>query len=151
VRPGCETSMHYFSCLGGTSMDSRKNLPRHITPNLCFVSGGICRSHRAFYCVWDAKCQLAIFYSQVRPVRIPQKACRDTLRQTCVLHPMGSVGKGSAFGTSGVRIIDTLFFMLGWDRIGFEKKCNRTCYAEVMFLHPVKSMSHVVHCGASGA
>jgi hypothetical protein len=41
--------------------------------------------------------------------------------------------------------------MLGWDRIGFEKKCNRTCYARVVFLHPVESTSHVVHCGASGA
>jgi hypothetical protein len=27
---------HYFSCSGGTSIDSRKSASRHITPNLCF-------------------------------------------------------------------------------------------------------------------
>jgi hypothetical protein len=74
-------------------MDSRKSALRHITPNLCFVSGGICRSHSAFCCIRDAKCRCAIFYSRVKLVRIPQKAHRDTIRQTFVLHLMGSVGK----------------------------------------------------------
>jgi hypothetical protein len=36
VRPGCETSMHYFSCSGGTGTDSRKCASRHVLPNLCF-------------------------------------------------------------------------------------------------------------------
>jgi hypothetical protein len=35
VRPGCETSMHYFSCLGGPGVLSIKSTPRHVTPNLC--------------------------------------------------------------------------------------------------------------------
>jgi hypothetical protein len=35
VRLGRETSMHYFSCSGGTGTDSTKNKSGHLTPNLC--------------------------------------------------------------------------------------------------------------------
>jgi hypothetical protein len=44
---------------------------------------------------------------------------------------------------------DTLFLMLGSDRYGFDKKCARTHYAKLLFLHPVGSMGHVVHSSAS--
>jgi hypothetical protein len=54
------------------------------------------------------------------------------------------------FGESGERIIDTLFFKLRWDRYGFDKKCIGTGYAELMFLHPVGSVGHIVYFGASG-
>jgi hypothetical protein len=36
VRPGHETSMHYFSFLGGTGMDFINSAPGHVTPILCF-------------------------------------------------------------------------------------------------------------------
>jgi hypothetical protein len=51
---------------------------------------------------------------------------------------------------SGVQNDDALFFMLWWDRFGFNKKCVRTRYAELVFLHLVGSTCHVVHSSASG-
>jgi hypothetical protein len=36
VHPGHETLTDYFSSSGGTSTDFRKNVSRHVTPNLYF-------------------------------------------------------------------------------------------------------------------
>jgi hypothetical protein len=55
--------------------------------------------------------------------------------------------------TSGTRNIITLFFMFGGgggDGSGCDKKHIRTRYVELVFLHPVGSVGHVVHFGASG-
>jgi hypothetical protein len=52
---------------------------------------------------------------------------------------------------SKARIIDTLFFMLGWPQCSFHKKRARTRYAKLVFLHPVVSMGQVLHSGASEA
>jgi hypothetical protein len=49
---------------------------------------------------------------------------------------------------SGAQNVDALFFMLGWDWCGFNKKRASICYAELMFLHPVGYAGHVVHFGA---
>jgi hypothetical protein len=38
---------------------------------------------------------------------------------------------------SGVQEVDALFFMLEWDRYGFDKMRTRTRYAELVFLHLV--------------
>jgi hypothetical protein len=67
------------------------------------------------------------------------------------LHHMGSMGHVVHSGAAEARNGDALFFMLGYDRYGFNKKRVRTRYAELMFLHLVGSMGHVVHSGASGA
>jgi hypothetical protein len=52
-------------------------------------------------------------------------------------------------GASEAQNVDTLFFFLWWDWYGFNKKRAETRFAELQFLHPVGSMGHVVHSGAS--
>jgi hypothetical protein len=42
-------------------------------------------------------------------------------------------------------------FILMWARCSFHKGCAITCYAEVVFLHPMGFAGHVAHSGASGA
>jgi hypothetical protein len=46
---------------------------------------------------------------------------------------------------SGVQNIGVLCFMLDWDLHGFHKKRAGTRCAELVFLHLVGSMGHVVH------
>jgi hypothetical protein len=41
--------------------------------------------------------------------------------------------------------------MLEWDQYRFNKNRAGTYYSEVVFLHPVGSVDHVVHSGVSGA
>jgi hypothetical protein len=62
-----------------------------------------------------------------------------------------SVGHVVHSGGFGEGIIDVLFFMLGWELYGFEKKRFRSRYALLVFSHPVGSVGHVVHFGASEA
>jgi hypothetical protein len=51
---------------------------------------------------------------------------------------------------SKARYGDALFFNLGWDRYVFDKKRVGTHYAKLVFLHPARSVGHIVHYGASG-
>jgi hypothetical protein len=39
------------------------------------------------------------------------------------------------FDASGLRNVDTLFFMLGWDCYIFHRKCAGIRYAKLVFLH----------------
>jgi hypothetical protein len=43
-----------------------------------------------------------------------------------------------------------VFFMLGWDWYGFDKKCSGTRYAELVFLHQMGCVGCVVYSSASG-
>jgi hypothetical protein len=40
--------------------------------------------------------------------------------------------------------------MLVWDRHGFNKICDGTRYAELVILHPLVSLGHIVVSGSSG-
>jgi hypothetical protein len=41
--------------------------------------------------------------------------------------------------------------MLGWDHYGFHKKRARTSYKELVFLHPMGYVGHVVHSSKTEA
>jgi hypothetical protein len=66
-----ETPTHYFSCLGANGTNSTKSVLGHITPNLCFASGGICGSRNAFRCVQGTKRRCTISQAQLGPVWFP--------------------------------------------------------------------------------
>jgi hypothetical protein len=72
------------------------------------------------------------------------------LRRTSV-YAFGGIFESRGPGASGARNVDTLFFLLGWDRYGFHIQHVGTPYAELVFLHPMVSVGHVGHSNASGA
>jgi hypothetical protein len=80
--------MHYFSCSGGTGVDSRKSLLGQVMLNLFFASGVICGLRNAFWSVQAVRRQCSPCHARVGPIRIPQKVCETRLTKLVFLHPV---------------------------------------------------------------
>jgi hypothetical protein len=62
-----------------------------------------------------------------------QKGVGTRYAQHVFFYPVGSSSHIAYSGASGARNVIALFFMLEWDRYGFNKKRVRTCYTKVVF------------------
>jgi hypothetical protein len=91
----------------------KKHIMTHHADLVFFASGAIGGSRSAFWCIRGMKCRRTIFHARVDLVRIPQKACQNTLRQTCVFASGWISRSHSSFRCVRARNIDALFFMLG--------------------------------------
>jgi hypothetical protein len=114
-------------------------VPGHVTPNLCFC---IWWDLQVTYCVPvcpGREQSMHIFsFSDWTGTDLTKKCTETQYTDLEFVHPMGSAGHVVQSGTFGPQNVDVLFFMLGWDRYGFNKKRVRTHYAELVFLHLIE-------------
>jgi hypothetical protein len=122
--------MHSFSCSGGTGTDLTQSAQGHVMPNMCFcIRWDLWVTRSSFQCIWGAKRRRTICHARVRPVRISQKAHRDTLCATCVFASSGICGTRSAFRCiQGMKCQRTIFSCSG--RTGMDS--TKSALAHIM-------------------
>jgi hypothetical protein len=124
VRPGCEISMHYFSCSGGQVGFPGKACQETLCQTCVFATSGIRESCIEFWYIRGAKRRCTIFRAQVGPVRITQKISQDTIHRTCVFASSVICGSHSAFRcVRAVKCQHTIFFA----RVGLVPIQQKVC------------------------
>jgi hypothetical protein len=143
--------MHYFSCWGGPSTVSIKTARGHVTPKFCFLHPVGYAGHVVHSGASGRKMSMHTFCCTVGNIWIQQKLHQNTFRQTCDFLSGGIYGSRSAFRwIQGTKRRCTIFYV--WvGPVQIEQNHAGTCYVELLLLHSVGSMDHVVHSGASGA
>jgi hypothetical protein len=145
-----KTLTHYFSCWGCARCSFHKNRGGTRYVELVFFHpvgsvGHVVYSHSSeaqnidslFFILRWARCHF-------------HKKRRDMLHRTCLFASSGIYESPSALHcVRGVKYRRTIFHAQV-HRVGFHRKCTGTHYAELVFLHLVGSVGHVVHFGASG-
>jgi hypothetical protein len=53
-------------------------------------------------------------------------------------------------GAYRARNVDALFFLIKWAWCSFHKKCAGTHYSQLLFLHPMGFVAHVVNSDKYG-
>jgi hypothetical protein len=137
-----------FLCSGGTGKDSTTGVSGQVMPNLCF-------------CIrWDLQVTWCIqvltrhkmstqYFSCLGGSGVASKKAHDTRYAELVVFILWAAGHVVHSGVPRAQNINALFFMLGWDQYRFHKKRAGTCYAELVFFHPVGFVGHVVHSTTS--
>jgi hypothetical protein len=150
MRLGHEKWSHHFSCLGGSGTDSTKSASGHITQNMFFC---IWWDLRVTYCILAHPCHETL----LRYFSYLGWTGTDLTKST-----LGHVTLNLCFASSwiyrphnafrcvwGVKCWCTIFHA-GVGPLRFPSEGCGTHYAELVFLHPVGFVGHVVHFGASG-
>jgi hypothetical protein len=111
VRPGCETSTHYFSCSGGLGAISIRSALGHVMLILCFLHPVGSAGHIVYSSASKVRNVDAAFFM----LRWVQCGYHEKLVGThnvelVFLHLVGFMGHVAQSAASGVRNDDTLFF-----------------------------------------
>jgi hypothetical protein len=121
VRPGSESSTHYFSSSGGTG-----------NAELLFLHPVGSAGHTVYSGASGERIVDTLFF-KLRWDRygFDKKRFRTCYAELVFLHPVGCASHVVHSGASEVRNVGTIFFMLGRDWYGFHKNCAGASYVEL--------------------